>query len=298
MTQISETNDCIKKAVANVKSRKTRGYKLQEPDYSVALAIEFPKLMNAKQCFKNVRFGGCYIHQSPKASFTMHYKNSKNKNSVSCEIGDMLLILRKRTIDGTRYNAALFQLKKMDKTSPSISITGKATIQLYLYESWPMFTLFSKRIVYDVYPKTVTQGALYGVIKESPAFQFYVTEPMSQMTFSSDMTFARFIRDAINWQTGRSISIYSDNKKNQPDVWSKLIWDLLHHSAKKVFNRRKIKYTDCDRLSNKFFSLMLKEQVIDLGVPTDNDNLDEDDDYGISILFIDIGDKKGIKKVK
>ena len=288
MTQIQEINDGIKKALANVKKNKAKGYNLQEPDYTAALAIEFPQMMNAKLCFPNIKFGGCFIHQSPKAKFRSPHKKK------SCEVGDILVILRKRTTDDTRYNAALLQLKKSD-TCP-FSLKADEMKQLFLYEKWPKFKLLPppasnpKNAPYDIYPKAVTQGALYGVVRENPTLQFYIVEPMQQMTFDVQMTFARFIRDAINWQTGRSISDIDD--KNL-DAWSKLIWDLLLHSAVKVFNRRKNNYKNHSRLSDDFFSLLLEEQGIDVSVPTNDVNQGKDDDYGISILFIDIDGCEG-----
>ena len=44
---------------------------LHEPEIVSALVTEFPSVMNAVLSrILGVRFGGCYIHQKPKAHFT------------------------------------------------------------------------------------------------------------------------------------------------------------------------------------------------------------------------------------
>ena len=152
---VSSMNYAIQNAIKKVENKqKAKGKNLEEPAYAAALAIEFPNLMNARKRFSNVSFGGCFIHKKTKVDFT---------GNKRCELGDVLVLLRKQTMDDTRYNAALIQLKKGKRSRVRLS---KKDIQLYLYENWPLFTLSSTKKQYDVYPKTVSQGGLYGIIQE------------------------------------------------------------------------------------------------------------------------------------
>jgi hypothetical protein len=279
---IEEINKTIREAVTNVYAQRTRNsYELQEPDYTTALAIEFPRLLNETRAFPNVRFGGCFIHQSPMVTFSSpHFAHR-------CELGDLLVLLRKRTIDDTRYNAALVQLKKSDSNPIALEDDGDRK-QLYLYEKWPEFTLSTTHERYNVFPKAVTQGALYCIIKRNPELMLYLAEPMSTMEYSSEMTFGRFIRDAIHWQTGRA---FSDEANKDSDKWSKLIWDLIRRSGEKEFRRKNICYHRL-RCSDDFLDYMVGEGFDD-GTPVNEDmNVGDNEETGISILFIDIDDRE------
>lgn len=279
---IEEINKTIREAVAEVYARRTSAnYDLQEPDYTVALAIEFPRLLNETTAFPNIRFGGCFIHQSPMVTF------SSSHVARRCELGDLLVLLRKRTMDDTRYNAALVQLKKSDKNPVTLTDDGDLK-QLHLYENWPIFTMSSTHLQYDVFPKVVTQGALYCIIKRNPELMFYMAEPMSTMEYSGEMTFGRFIRDAIHWQTGRAIS---DETNKDSDKWSKLIWDLIRRSGEKEFRRKNNCYHRL-RCSDDFLDYMVGEGFDD-GTPVNEDmNVGDNEETGISILFIDIDDRE------
>lgn len=279
---IQEAVAVVEKAI--IKEKKAKNYELEEPDYTAALAVKFPHLLNETRAFPNVRFGGCFIHQSPMVTFpSPHFAHR-------CELGDLLVLLRKRTMDDIRYNAALVQLKKSDRNPVTLTDDGDLK-QLHLYEKWPEFTMSTTHEKYDIFPKTVTQGALYCIIKRNPELMLYMTEPMSMMEYSSEMTLGRFIRDAIHWQTGRTIS----NEANKDsDKWSKLIWDLIHRSGEKEFRRRNICYHRL-RCSDDFLDLMVKEGF-DGGIPVNEDmNVGDNEETGISILFIDI-DEKGNRR--
>ena len=279
---IEVINDTIREAVtvvenAIIKEKRVKNYQLEEPDYTAALSIEFPRLLNETGAFPNVRFGGCFIHQSPMVTF------SSSHFARRCELGDLLVLLRKRTKDDIRYNAELVQLKKLDRSPIVLGDDGDLK-QLYLYEKWPEFTMSTTHEKYDVFPKTVTQGALCCIIKQNPEFMLYMAEPMSTMEYSSEMTFGRFIRDAIHWQTGRTIS---DEKHKDSDEWSRLIWDLIHRSAIIKFRRRNIGYHRL-RYSDDFLDIMVSEGF-DGKIPVNEDmNVGDNEETGISILFIDI----------
>lgn len=308
---IQVINDTIQEAVSIVKRKKARNYKLQEPDYTAALAIELPRLLNEKKNdFPNITFGGCFIHQSPKVTFNM-----PRVGESCCELADLLVLVRKQTNDIPRYNAALIQLKKSEKSPFNLTNRGDLK-QLYLFEKWPKFIMTSTYLQYDLLPKAVTQGALYCIIKRTPEFMLYMAEPMERMEYSGEMTFGRFICDTIHWQTGRTIS---DEANKNSDEWSRLIWDLIQNVQNKVINegkftRTKAGYDEANKLSNDFMAFMLKSNIdsaipaneaqtlhdttkkdpsIDGGTPSKEGMIIGDNEgTGISILFIDIDERK------
>lgn len=271
----------IHKAIHYAKT-KLKTNSLHEPDYTAALAIEFPRLMNASGKYQNIKFGGCFIHQSPIARFMIQQKQE------SCELGDLLVLVRKQTIDGERFNAALLQFKKSDKNPEKLTSYGDKR-QLFLYENWPEFVIGKLKSKYDIQPKVVNQGALYCIIQEAIP-QFYMAEPMSTMSYYKNNTFGRFLVNMINWQAGRAIS---DEPARKDDEWSKLIWDLIENSLNTKFNRKNIDYKNVTRLSDGF--LMLIDELPDIdSIINGNDysNVYDDENPGISILFIDIDDRE------
>lgn len=274
---VSSINYAVLKAIKKVENKQiAKGKSLEEPAYAAALAIEFPNLMNARKRFSNISFGGCFIHKKPKVEFLGNKK---------CELGDVLVLLRKQTRDDTRYNAALIQLKKGKKSPAKLP---KNDIQLYLYENWPLFTLSSTKKQYDIYPKTVSQGGMYGIIQEQPKQQIYISEPMSRMVFPNEMTVARFIFDAMNWQAGRAIS---DADHRNSDEWSRLIWDLLQHAINDGFTLNSVGYHKWPQYSGYFASFVKEELGIEIRTPSDGGYEEYDDvDYedGLAVLTIEI----------
>ena len=157
---------------------------------------------------------------------------------------------------------------------------------MYLYEKWPAFTIVSTGEQYDLFPKTVTQGALYSIVQRKSVPQFFMAEPETCMAFSGEMTFGRFIQNAINWQAGRTIT---DELDKDSDEWSRLVWDLIKHSATKVFNRKRIGCKNCPRLLDCFLDYTSTDNSF--GIPSNGENETEDDEgFGISTLIIDIVD--------
>ena len=216
MKRITAINNAISTALKNI-STKAIG-PLQEPDYNAAMASVFPSLLNQSKTFPSVRFGGCFIHQSPKAFFT-----DNSQNTSSCEVGDLLTICHKKVHEDHRYNAALLQWKKLEDGKDTIS--GTALKQLYFYEHWPQFTLNSTRsTVYDIYPKTVSPGAQYGLIRLGITDSFFCTSPAKELTVQNSVSFARFLINFMEWQTGRPFDI--DPVSNN-DSWSLLINNLI-----------------------------------------------------------------------
>lgn len=281
---VNSINYAVQNAIKKVENKqKAKGKSLEEPAYAAALAIEFPNLMNASNRFPNISFGGCFIHKKPKVEIISNKRAGNQKKSNICELGDVLVLLRKQTMDDTRYNAALIQLKKGKRSPVKLS---KKDIQLYLYEKWPLFRLSSTQKQYDINPKTTSQGGMYGIIQEQPKTQIYISEPMSRMAFPNEMSVARFIYDAINFQTGRTIS---DKDNKDSDEWSKLIWDLLIHAIADCFTLNSVGYCKSPQCSGNFADFVKDE--LGTGIPTEgnHDDVDvNDNEESFAILIIDV----------
>ena len=285
MKKITAINDAVQRAITIVaaKAKKT----LQEPDYNVAMAVELPPLINASGIFPGVKTGGCFIHQSPKVTFT-----GKNGKLSSCELGDLLVICHAIVDGDDRYNAALVQWKIINSGVEKIS--GNALKQLDLYEHWPRFTLSSCGCQFDIYPKTVTPGAQYGLIQPVAPPSLFCTIPAITLKSADAPSFARFIINMMKWQTGRPY--VPDEVHCQNDAWSRLILHLLITSLLKRFNRRNVRYEDWPRASKELLQLLVKDEVGDGGMK-DTVEDKKSEDGGISILYIDMADGQGIESV-
>lgn len=296
---------------------------LHEPDYTAALVLIFPVLANIIMKGR-ARFGGCYIHQSPKATF-----HSTVKSGVaSCEVGDLLVVVR-RNVDGKEvYNAMLLQLKRhtQAKNTPHILSSQGEMIQKELYTEWPLFSLScTGTTTYDIYPKSITPGAQYMFIARANRLSspwsmntlFLNSYPATSTVLDYNHTFGDSLEHLIEWQNGRSIS---DELNSGSDDWSKLIWSLICKSRKGTFTRKNVGVFGEERSGGAFFHIMtdclsdifqgieskeglltlLKERGIEAIANhfdesysiSDIENWDEDckcdGEEGISTLFIDI----------
>lgn len=177
MKKITAINNAIKNAISIVATKASKA--LQEPDYNAAIAVELPPLVNACGAIPGVKFGGCFIHQSPKATFAGKYANPS-----TCEVGDLLVLCHDVVDGGDRYNAALIQWKII--SSGEENIGGSALKQIDLYEHWPVFTLNSCGCQFDIRPKTVTPGAQYGLIHSGTQslFLYYPRDNVKGCGFS------------------------------------------------------------------------------------------------------------------
>lgn len=279
MTSITEINKCIQ---SSIRAEKTTLKKrdISEPKYTEALAIGLPRtLYNHPKFPSNIRFGGAFIHQSPLAKFASVHKQ------MSCELGDLLVFVRKKTIDGERFNAALVQLKRTQ--SPTVSIKDdSASKQLFLYENWPCFNVKQIGYQYNIFPKVVTEGGVYGIIHEkSGSFsQIYISEPMSSMHCDRDKTFGRFIANIIDWEAGRTVS---DEFNKDADEWSRLIWDIIRYVFHKTFKGRNTQFSGQSKSTIDFLQAMLKEPL----AYEDNKDGKDESDSGFGILFIDVDEQ-------
>ena len=244
---------------------------MQEPDYTAAFVLELPKLLNSSGVFKKVRFGGCFIHKSPIAKFTGKYVKP-----AGCELGDLLAIVH-TVVDGDdRYNATLLQWKKTTSLPCVLSSPGELK-QLDLYEHWPEFSLSSKGGTFDIYPKTVTPGAQYGLILPGTQTVINCMIPSSSLDVLDSVSFARFIINLMKWHTGRPFVLDSTDSS---DSWSLLISKLISSSRSKAFSRDNIQKPASNRANLDFLSCLKDQDPIKLDV-------DAVEHEAISILYID-----------
>lgn len=276
MSYILDINNAIAQSVAVFKANaKKNGRAMQEPDYVAALILDFPKRIAG--IIPGVKYGGCFIHQKPKISFTSNIDG----NQHSCELGDLLVICRKIVDGKERYNTALLQFKRANSKSLRISALSELA-QLDVYTSWPIFTIKNVLGQFDVQPKTVNLGAQYSLIYEY-AGQYrsmYAHIPQTSMDFSSDLTLGRFINDLMDWQDGRTIN---EESQKDDEEWSRLIWTLINISKTAIFNRRNIGQVNRPRTAGEFFDFMCDADPIII-VP---ENIEENAQNAISLLFID-----------
>lgn len=321
---ISLANHMLYEALVNVADDLNQSVrKLSEPAHTASIVSKFPNLMN--QRWEEVKFGGCFIHQSPLVE--MHISEKDN----TCEVGD-LLCLCKKTVDGNiRYNATLFQIKK--NKSGIGRVKPDNVKQRRLYTEWPKFSFVysngnSANNLYDIKPKNVTPGAQYMFINKAPYYSHYCrcccgygpivfthSIPASIMENNSENSFGLFLWDFIHWQNGRSISKQSDAND---DEWSRFVWELIDRSKFNVYNinKKSPKWHICDLRSNgEFFAFMTDmamgifddqpyykwveqtqshagERIIpetDNHIEeTERPEVAEENPLGISILFIDL----------
>ena len=282
MKKITAINNAIQNAISIVAAKAKRA--LQEPDYNAAMAIELPPLVNACGVFPGVKFGGCFIHQSPMATFV-----GKDGKSSTCEVGDLLVVCHD-VVDGEdRYNAALIQWKKL--SSGVEKITGAALKQLDLYEHWPVFILNCCNCQFDIQPKTVTPGAQYGLVLSDPSVSMYCTIPSMTLKVADSPSFARFIINLMKWQTGRPF-VLDENQRVQ-DSWSALIIHLLFVTLSKRFNRKNVGYEDWPRASKELLRMLIESKEVNDGIASVNEK-EEQDDGSISSLYVEMGEGKEV----
>lgn len=274
MKKITIINIAIQTAINIVAHRAVKP--LQEPDYNAAMTAQLPPLINASGAFPNVKFGGCFIHQSPKATF-----HGKYQDPATCEVGDLLAICHDVVDGDDRYNAALIQWKILHQGVEKI--TGKALNQLDLYEHWPQFTLNSCGCQFNIMPKTVTPGAQYGLIIPGSTASLFCSIPSQELRAENSPSFARFIINLMKWQTGRPFEFNTIN--NSADEWSELIEHLIRMSLTKKFRRSNVKMTNEPRTSKDFLKMLIND---DYNKEPMTMHQDDEDNGAISILYIEM----------
>ena len=216
----------------------------REPCYTAALTMELPRILNAKidaETKKSglppkYRFGSCYVHQKPYVKFGPGFR-------LRCELGD-LLVLVKKTINGVAaFNSALFQLKNIiDKKAKIFQVHPNSSEdkQLTLYTRWGKLKVDLKSestTEYDVTPHTVSQGGSYVFIRrDGQKTRFVVAVPDRNLEtmvppsfgyYSQPISLGRYLSRMAQWNCGRSIAPKNDVNTECTGEWSRLIWRVI-----------------------------------------------------------------------
>ena len=273
----------------------------REPCYAAAVTKELPRILNGiiNGATKKLglpplyRFGSCYVHQKPYVRFGSSFKSR-------CELGD-LLVLVKKTINGTAtFNSALFQLKKASNKKYHVSESGGENTQLTLYTKWGKLKidLVSEHTTeYDVMPHAVSQGGSYMFIRldrQHPKFvvaapdrDMETTVPPSFGYYSYPVSFGHYLSRMVKWQCGRAIAPKIDMKNGCADDWSRLIWrviELLENAVSNCKGHGKVKR------DNECGSLAFMTGCHDIDSIGESDGVianDESDLKGFGILYIE-----------
>lgn len=275
-------------AVVNVGRRLKAQSHMQEPDYTAAIATEFPCLMNRTFGYSHWRLGSSFTHQRPYVSF-----KSSNGNIVTCELGDLLFICHKREDGKDLYNAALMQLKRNQFHRVHEIVRPEELVQLELYEHWPSFQFkYYAGTSYNILPKAPGPGAQYLFINRlSPLFTHAI--PSAKMAIDEDWSLGRFLVAFTNWQTGRPISPEDDPEK---DDWSRAIWTIVAGNRNAVYNRRNVGKIEVPRNSGSFLEYLtstdaedMNEELLSLYTRGELKTNPEAEEYpNIPILFIEV----------
>jgi len=278
----NRVKNVIKRYLPHCMDQFPAGRKFQEPDYTAGLAIGLPSLLNTPELARlGLRFGGCYVHQSPLVTYR------EGTTTEIRELGDLLVLSRERVDGAERYNAALLQLKMDDEKNEVES--G----QLKIYTQWPAFD-FGRSVSpvahYDVYPKTVTQGALYSFVHVHTvgSLGFTVASPdrlvvRDGVDNANGVPLQEFLADFVIGISGRSISSWQDHGN---DAWSHLIWDIVGRLKDARFKRKNISRVD-NREQGAFFDLIASDEWLAESISDAKDLIIPDtESYGMSGLLM------------
>ena len=296
-------NYFVERAVSKVAQRCSINIQqLREPEITDALVTELPGMLNkAIPSTLGVRFGGCFIHQKPKAHFSI------NGAYTSREIGDLLVVSRQKIGGNVIFNAVIFQMKMHDNRKDNHHINDKGELeQLYLYQHWPLFDCSRNGVktTFDIYPKSPRQGAQYSLVcRKIPKHQLriYHSLPAQQMSLYAGLSFGDFLHDFIINQKGSVITCRAEKDKEE---WSRLIWYLIDLSWISVYNLSRIGRNNELRISGDFFDIhrlmtetaMVNSNVLSLYETMDTAvYLDVNVGEGISLLLIDVKDDYQLK---
>lgn len=294
-------NQGISTAIASLKS-------CQEPDYIAALTTGFAanlsSILNSNIRGMTFRVGGYFIHQKPLAEFV----NPPYRGMKSPELGDLLIVFKRKQNGEEQYNALLLQAKKNNNPFGKTFISS-IDHQLTLYTKWPVFQyrkaghLNGKKR--SIHPKASTPGAQYLLIDEQPnnncccgychpfcplccdSSALFFTAPSSTVIQASHC-FAWALIDFLEFHTGKP---FVPKQQRRIDDWSQMIWDLLDISANSVFNRRKSGYQNTPRPAGDAIQLLLSDNNEGYRINNDFNN----DEGAISVLVIEGHDEYSIK---
>lgn len=259
-----------------------------EPDFTAGIVLTLPNVLNQFSNKWGLQFGGCFIHQSPRITYS-----SILNQSCSCELGDLLILCRDQAC---HYNAVLLQLKMLKACDERMLSLTPDPKQLALYTKWPRFRWRRINQSYDISPHTVTQGALYAVVhpvmtlngtKTSGARISMAMAAPSILTHGQP--FEDYLYDFIGFRTGRTFVDLQNT--GIPDEWSRLICDICSNLKLRTFTRNNIGVINVPRCNGDFFSLLpgipvgghRSGEAFQTDVFTLND-LEENDHFGVLLI--------------
>ena len=273
----------------------------REPCYTAVLTKELPKILNDiidKEAQRSnlppkYRFGACYVHQKPYVKFGPDFK-------LRCELGD-LLVLVKRIINGSvAFNASLFQLKKTKSKKHRISENQKENNQLILYTKWGKLKIDLKTeigTIYDVTPYTVSQGGSYMFVRQDRQNpKFVIAVPNREMETAPPPSLGCYLSNMVEGLCGRAIAPKSDVRQGCADDWSRMIWkviDLLHGATSKCKEYGNVtRDNGCGSLS----FLIECPEIVSIG-EVESPNIDENEGFGVlCIEELNNEEKRSVKE--
>lgn len=267
---------------------------LHEPEITAALVTELPDMVNRvmQDADVNVRLGGCFIHQKPKA----HYTLQSGKNTCR-EVGDLLVVCHYNHSGTEANNATLFQMKMHDVGGQYHTIINPGELeQLELYKHWPEFYCNNQKCstCFNLYPKSPHQGAQYGLIGRQYPYEpitIYHSLPSREMILYPEQTFGDLIQSLVICQNGRIITPRADQNK---DEWSHLVWYLIDICWQSAYKVSRVNYPHQSRIGGDFFNICnfmtntTIHELDDIKVDFVEDYAEGDDKGWFSLLLIDV----------
>jgi hypothetical protein len=238
--------------------RRSKKANPEEPDVVAMLVLEgVPYIADSLRAVIQ-RFGlGCtvssvFCHQKPTVTFGSPMQGS--------ELGDILFVHRHSDRSGklVRSNALLLQAKM---ASGSYTIPPSEQHQLMLYTDWPKFTYTRSGprlngASRELQPKIPHLGAQYLLIDDGKMgmsaggiLGFPGTHCMA--VFPARPVLHPYISlsdQLIQFLLGTSGKLFLDKPSSDPSGWSEVVWDLLEHSTRFVFNRKNSNIQNASRL--------------------------------------------------
>jgi hypothetical protein len=173
----------------------------------------------ASDASRTIRVGGIYCHQSPKLQIGGY---------APCEIGDVLVVVRRESPAAVKYQALLLQTKMTSGTMPQ---PGEP--QHDLYASWPTFQWVKtgkSRSVPDPRPH---EGGQFGILttcdRGCPRCSAEATVPGDQA-----QPLPEEIYEVLELRSGREFEEATSPAATSGDGWTRVIWDLLKFTVGSV----------------------------------------------------------------
>jgi hypothetical protein len=200
---------------------QSRGKRAGEIDILLGIFVAGLPEMRRELSFKlrplglESRMGWVYCHQSPIVGW------SERGHEGSCELGDLLVVVRNSIGGRVSRRALLVQFK----VGGGRGVSGDQAI---LYTEWPVFHYKkkehrSKRR--SVHPKEAHRGAQVGLIAECPGCGEPHGEISSQIVDGGRVRLAEELAALILGGGGREFASLQEVRRKRN--WDRVVWDLI-----------------------------------------------------------------------